>query len=257
MTANMSPENVEKNFKPSGTSYPLAIRLTGKFKTAFPDGAPKDTAATEEKKDEEKKDDEKKAEENKPESLKESKQDGVVVLFGDSDLLYDQFCVQIQNFFGQRIMTPFNGNLSLIQNLVEQMSGDSDLISVRSRATINRPFTVVAQMQEEAQRKFRDRVVQLEQKVNETRTKLNELQAKKEGNQRFIMSPEQQKEVENLRREEAQANKDLKNVRRELRQGIDWLETKTKLMNILGMPGVVVLAGLAVAYVKRSRTAAK
>jgi hypothetical protein len=86
---------------------------------------------------------------------------------------------------------------------------------------------------------------------------LSELQAKKEGNQRFFMSPEQQKEIENLRKEEAETNKRLKNVRRELRQGIDWLETKTKLINILAMPIVVVLAGLAVAYVKRSRTAAK
>jgi ABC-type uncharacterized transport system involved in gliding motility auxiliary subunit len=251
MMANMNPESIEKSFKSSGTSYALAIRLTGKFKTAFPDGAPKEAAG------EEKKDDGKKAEEKKPETLKESKQDGVVVLFADSDLLYDQFCVQVQNIFGQRFITPFNGNLSLIQNLVEQMSGDSDLIAVRSRASISRPFTVVAQMQEEAQRKFRERETQLVEQVNETKRKLNELQTKKEGSQRFIMSPEQQQEIEKLRKEEAQANKDLKLVRKDLREGIDWLETKTKLINILAMPLVVVLAGLSVAYVKRSRTAAK
>src|SRR5215471_17751077 len=48
--ANLSGANVLKEFKPSGTSYKLAIRLTGKFKTAFPNGPP------EEKKEEEKKD---------------------------------------------------------------------------------------------------------------------------------------------------------------------------------------------------------
>ena len=31
---------IMKEFKPSGVSYNLAIRLTGKFKTAFPDGLP-------------------------------------------------------------------------------------------------------------------------------------------------------------------------------------------------------------------------
>ena len=55
--ANLSAESVIKDFKPSGTEYALAVRLTGKFKTAFPDGKPED------KKDEEKKDGEKKADE--------------------------------------------------------------------------------------------------------------------------------------------------------------------------------------------------
>ena len=45
MMANFSPENIMKDFKPSGTEYALAIRLTGKFKTAFPDGKPKDKDA--------------------------------------------------------------------------------------------------------------------------------------------------------------------------------------------------------------------
>ncbi len=40
MLANLSGESIMKEFKPSGVNYNLAIRLTGKFKTAFPDGAP-------------------------------------------------------------------------------------------------------------------------------------------------------------------------------------------------------------------------
>ena len=51
MTANFSGENILKEFKPSGIEYALAVRLNGKFKTAFPDGKP------EEKKDEAAKDD--------------------------------------------------------------------------------------------------------------------------------------------------------------------------------------------------------
>ena len=42
MLANLSGESIMKEFKPSGVNYNLAIRLTGKFKTAFPDGAPQD-----------------------------------------------------------------------------------------------------------------------------------------------------------------------------------------------------------------------
>ena len=40
--ANMAGESILKDFKPSGTEYAPAIRLTGKFKTAFPNGKPED-----------------------------------------------------------------------------------------------------------------------------------------------------------------------------------------------------------------------
>src|SRR5213079_703982 len=33
-------EETIKNLQPSGNEYPLGLRLTGKFKTAFPNGAP-------------------------------------------------------------------------------------------------------------------------------------------------------------------------------------------------------------------------
>src|SRR6266852_3055878 len=38
--ATTQGEAAVREFKPSGTEYPLAIRLTGKFKTAFPEGRP-------------------------------------------------------------------------------------------------------------------------------------------------------------------------------------------------------------------------
>src|SRR5580704_9071774 len=40
MMASMGGASVLSGFKPSGVNYKLAIRLTGKFKTAFPDGSP-------------------------------------------------------------------------------------------------------------------------------------------------------------------------------------------------------------------------
>src|SRR6266436_6252409 len=98
--ANLAGENVMKEFKPSGKEYALAVRLAGKFKTAFPNGKP------EEKKDEEKKDGDKKPEEKaaekKPDdSLKETKTDNVVVLVGDADMLFDHFALrQMQTPFG-------------------------------------------------------------------------------------------------------------------------------------------------------------
>ena len=40
LMATADSEQVYRNFKPTGTEYPLAVQLSGKFKTAFPDGKP-------------------------------------------------------------------------------------------------------------------------------------------------------------------------------------------------------------------------
>ncbi|HUD84295.1 MAG TPA: GldG family protein, partial [Candidatus Saccharimonadales bacterium] len=41
VTASIGAEQIVKDFKSANISYDLAVRLTGKFKTAFPDGPPK------------------------------------------------------------------------------------------------------------------------------------------------------------------------------------------------------------------------
>jgi ABC-type uncharacterized transport system involved in gliding motility auxiliary subunit len=170
--AHLSGENVMKEFKPSGTQYALAIRLTGKFKTAFPSGRPEDKK-DDEKKDTDKKDGDKKSEEKKPDdSLKETKQDNAVILVGDADMIVDHFTLrQVQTPFGT-LSQLMNGNLNFAQNAVEQFAGDSNLIGVRSRATQNRPFEKVKQMEATANERFQSEIKRLEESKNEAQRKI-------------------------------------------------------------------------------------
>jgi ABC-type uncharacterized transport system involved in gliding motility auxiliary subunit len=244
-----------RDFVPSGKEYALAVRLTGQFKTAFPNGKP---AGPADSKDEEDKAKDPKAAaaakaDTKDDSLKVSQKDGVVVLVGDTDLLYDQFAVRIQNFFGQRLATPFNGNLNFLQNVVEQMMGDSNLIAVRSRAVQSRPFTRVKEIQAQAEEQYRTRIGQLTKDLEDAQQKLGELEQNKDKNQRFILSPEQQAEIKRFHDKEAQAKRDLKQVRKD----IDSLENRLKWINIAGMPFLVTAAGISLALLKRKQTAAK
>jgi ABC-type uncharacterized transport system involved in gliding motility auxiliary subunit len=233
----------------------LAVRLVGKFKTAFPDGKPKDATPAEENKDEKK--DEKKDQPAEP-GLKESKQDTAVILVGDSDILADQFGAQVFSFAGQKIMQPLNGNFNFFQNAIEQLSGDNNLIAVRSRATQKRPFTRVAEIEAKAQDKFREKIQQLQKSKEEAQTRFNELQkTKQDANQRFIVSPEQQAEIDKLRQKQAEVNRDLKKVNKDLRKEVNSLENSLKWANILGMPAAVALAGIVLALLKRKKTAAK
>jgi ABC-type uncharacterized transport system involved in gliding motility auxiliary subunit len=247
--------SADKDFKPGDKELTLALRLTGKFKTAFPDGKPgEDPKPAEPKKE----GDATPAVAATPEALKESQTDGVVILVGDTDLLYDQFSVQVQNFFGQKMVQPFNGNLSLLQNLVEQLMGDNDLIRVRSRGVQRREFEVVKNIQAEAEKRYMAKIKSLEDDAAETQRKLNDLMSNREAkNQRVILPPDIQKEIADLRAKEARTNKELKDVRKQLRKDIDALENRLKWINIAGMPVLVAMAGVSLALINRKKTAAK
>jgi ABC-type uncharacterized transport system involved in gliding motility auxiliary subunit len=242
----------DKDFRPSGTEHRLAVRLTGRFKTAFPEGKPGGVGAADDE-------DEGGAEGGDGGAgLKESVKETSVVLVGDSDLLYDPVAAQVQNLFGQRIVIPQNGNLNFGQSLVELLAGDSNLVEVRSRASLNRPFTMVKQMEAKAQDNYRSRIRDLENSLQETQARLNELQrTRQDGQQRFILSPEQQQELENFRRREAEVKRDLKELRRNLRREVDALENRLKWINIALMPLLVTVSGIGVALVKRKKTAAQ
>lgn len=255
--ANLAGENILKEFKPSGKEYALAVRLTGKFKTAFPSGKP------EEKKDEEKKDGDKKPEEKAAEkktddSLKESKENNSVILVGDADMLSDRVALQpVQSIFGTYYQ-PANGNLNFCQNAVEQMTGDDNLINVRSRATTDRPLTKIRDMESAAQQRFQSEIKQLEDSGQEAQRKINELQqAKKDKDQRFILSPEQQAELTKLRQQEAETRKHLKQVQKDLHKEVVSLQTRVKWINILAVPVAVAASGVVLAGVKSRKTSAK
>jgi ABC-type uncharacterized transport system involved in gliding motility auxiliary subunit len=246
MLGAISGDNVMKEFKPSGTSYAMAIRLTGKFKTAFPNGKPQDAA-----------DGTNQLPGGAP-SLKESTQDTAVVLVGSSDMFANEFSMQqIQTPFGV-LNQPRNGNLNLAESMVENLAGDSDLIAIRSRATTSHPFTRIEAMKAKAEEANNSKIQEYEQSLQDTREKLAELQKSKDpSQQRFILSPEQQAEIEKLRKKESETNQALKQQRKELARDINSTENWLKWGNIIGMPLVVAVSGLGLAGLKRRRTSAK
>ena len=67
------------------------------------------------------------------------------------------------------------------------------------------------------------------------------------------MTPEQQLEIENFRKRVAETRKELKELRKNLRQDAEALVFWTKVANIALVPLLVVLLGLAVFFVKRRK----
>jgi ABC-type uncharacterized transport system involved in gliding motility auxiliary subunit len=245
---------VERNFKPSGAEYALAVKLEGKFKTAFPQwqpgtvpGSPEAAPGTEPPPDP-----------GAAPGLQASSAPTTVYLVGDVDMLFDPLAVaEVPTPFGRPVAVPANGNIDLAQSMIEQLAGGDELAAVRSRASRDRPFTVVKRLQAEAEGKFRDKISELEQGLNETQARLAELERVKDAGQQFILTPEQQEEIKAFRRQEARAKKELKEVRKTLRREVDALEQRVKWSNILAMPLIVAAAGLLIAFFRHRRQSAR
>ena len=246
IVSTVSGDAAMKGFKSDEKARPLAMRLTGKFKTAFPEGKPK----SDDKKAAEKKD-------GNETALKESAGENSLILVADVDMLNDGAAVDVQEVFGRRVVVPSNGNLAFAQSMVEQFASGEALSSLRSRADAFRPLTVVREMQARAQEQYLGRLKALEDELQKTTEKLQEMQKARGAAAKgaLIMTPEQQAEIENFRTRATETRRELKELRKNLRQDAEALVFWTKLVNIALMPLLVILAGLAVFFIRRKKQA--
>ena len=258
MTAQMGSDAVRKQLKSHPGQFSLAVRLTGRFKTAFPDGRPAPSEKEQPKPDPSP--DPAASPSPSPSggpARKEGNADAVVVLVGDSDFVYDEIAGRAEQALNQTIFVPSNGNLNFIESCIEELAGDSNLIGIRSRASGNRPFIVVKRMEARAQEKYQNKIDELETSLADTRQKLSDLQGGKQTDEQTVLSPEQQAEIKKFHASEAKINQELKQVRKNLRQEIDSLQNKLKWLNLLGMPVLVTIVGLTLAGIKRRKRAAR
>ena len=167
--------------------------------------------------------------------------------------------MDVQEVFGRRIVVPSNGNLALALGMVEQLASGNDLISLRSRTSSFRPLTVVRELEAEAQKQYFGKVQALEDELQKTNAKLQELQKAQgsAGKGGQILSGEQQAELERFRKRVAETRLELKEVRKNLRQDAESLVFFTKVVNIALMPILVALVGLGIALIRRRRTEAR
>lgn len=228
------------------TIHDMAIRLTGTFPTAFPDGAPeKQGDATEKTAG--------RPEKSTPASPVLTSGRSAVVLVADADLLHNGLCVQEIDLMGRKLLQQTSDNVSFVHNLVDNLTGDMNLLSVRSLGIKSRPFTVIQNLRARATEEYQTRIGQLQKDLNDINREMNDLQRAKNPDQRFVLTPEQEAKLQEAQRRKAQTAKELKIVRKEFRKDIERLQNGLKFANIAAVPLAVALTGIIVALIKRRR----
>jgi len=228
-----NPADLLTGFNPTGDRYPLAVRISGEAASAYekaPEGM--DSSAYQAK----------------------SGESGInVIIFADTDVLSDRLWVQKQPFLGQNLVNAFADNGNIVVNAVDNLLGNRDLISIRTRASSVRPFERVNALQVQAEREYRATEERLQQELADTERKLTELQSAREGDDLRVLSEEQQAEVRRFLDRKLEIRRELRQVQHDLQVDIDRLGTRLKLYNIVLVPLLVILVAVIYSLRRRKR----
>jgi ABC-type uncharacterized transport system involved in gliding motility auxiliary subunit len=250
------PVALLRAYKPGSKALILAARLTGETKTAFPDGLPK----PDEKKDEKAalpgkaaakatpKPDEKAAAAAEPQ-LKTGRLN--IILVADSDMLADQFWVEMRDLGGQRIPLPHAHNAAFVLNAIENLSGGEALTGLRGRGIDDRPFDKVDEIRRDGERKFRATEETLQTKLKDVQEQLANVETKGDG--KIILADKDKQAIETFKREMLDVRRELRDVKLAMRKDIDRLDGVLKVVNIAGVPALIGFGALGLAWSRRRR----
>ena len=230
----MGPQDLSNQLEVKEQERSFATLLTGKFPSAFTE---------------------------RPANIKddtkhrtEAASEAAVVAIADVDFIHDSNAVERMRFINQIIMRPRNDNLNFVMNAAEALGGSQDLIGIRKSGRIQRPFTKVIELQQEAQKRWKAEDEKLSKQLNELQAKLRDLQSQRTDNNQALLSPEQQREIQRFREQEADIRTQRRRVRKNLREDIENLGRTLIAINLLLVPSIVTGLGISVFY-RRSKRA--
>jgi ABC-type uncharacterized transport system involved in gliding motility auxiliary subunit len=239
--ALVDPSTLRDGFKSTGIRYTIAARITGPVDSAYPNGPPPDL---------------------KPVAgppiahLAKSSTPANIVVIADTDFLMDYLWVQQRELLGQRIAQAFANNGDLIANVLDNLSGSGALISIRGRASFSRPFERIDALKRQADDRLRAKALELQSELQQTESKLTELQSKRNDQSSIMLSPEQEEELKRFTAEKTRVRKELRETQRGLDVDINRLGARLKVINIALAPLVVAIAGVLILSMRRRRRAA-
>ena len=210
---------------PGGKQLPLAIKVSGSFESNFPaapNGSSEDVIAKG--------------------HLSKSVKPGTIIAFSDVDFMADDYSAVSQNLFGTDIVNFLNDNQTLAINSLDNLTGNADLIALRSRGRFTRPFSKVQRIEADAQDKYKDVEKEFQAVVDQANERLSKIQSgvKSEGKSAF-MNQALLTEIQKIRDERRDAQRDLRKVRLALRQDKEFLGSVLFVANTFLVPVFLIV----------------
>lgn len=177
------------------------------------------------------------------------RQPATVLVFADVDFISDPLAFQ---------QTPFgaiaaNDNHKVLLNAVDYLFGSEELMKVRSKATISRPFTLFDEIEAQANRDVLEREKKLRADVDRFQEELREKQSSVSSRNAALFQKKVQDEVDELNRKIRDSNAELREIRKQKRAALEGEETFVRFTTLGLTPALVLVLGLGLFFRRRLR----
>ncbi|MBL7665189.1 MAG: GldG family protein [Bacteriovoracaceae bacterium] len=203
-----SPQTVIERFREGDKPVIIAARLDGNFPAAFSETkVPADRKA------------------------------GSVVLVADQDFLRNEFAFS-REFLGAR---PANDNVAFLLNNLDALTGSQDLMEIRSRGTVTRPFTTIQKIQLASDQETIGKVSSINASIARFQSELSGLASKANENNLGVIQSEGLRKQKELQQEIARMKRELREVKRAGRERVEQIGSALYFFNVAAVPIFLVI----------------
>jgi ABC-type uncharacterized transport system involved in gliding motility auxiliary subunit len=218
------PSILLERFIKGSVPIPLAFKIMGRFKSAYSENKSKGHMSI-------------------------SKDEGAIIAFSDVDFISDQVAFS-QTELGVGFS---NDNAVIFLNAVEELLGQTDLMSIRSKGRFNRNFDLIDSLEVEAQLQTKARSEKIKADLEQFQKKLDGLEGSATGNTKNAALEKERKE---LIAKMVTYRSELREIRRQEREKIETIGKVLQYFNTLAAPALFSIVGLLV-YFRRKKNISK
>lgn len=241
-----NPEAMNRAVADGTEPLMLACRISGKLTTNFPDGPPAAVAEEEDEGEDESAGESAEEEIEPGPVLKEASPEASVIVVADVDMISNMLAYE-QTFFG---MAQSGDNASLILNALDFLGGSSSLIKIRSRGQFQRPFTLVDEIEKQAEEATSAEVDAVNAKIAQYEKRLEELGETADEENIKLVESAALAERQNVEEEIRAARKELRRLSASKREAIESLGSTLQTLNMVFAPAVVLLIAIVIAVIR-------
>ncbi len=223
-----------QDFKPSGINYNLAVRIEGQAESLYEELNRKVKLGI-----------------NNANHIQDG--DINVILVADVDFLEDQFWVNVKDYFGEELLTPFANNAAFVINAMENLSGASSLASLRARGIVEKPFVLIEELELKSEKLFREKERLLAGELKVLEDRMMSLESNAGGT--VVLGEEDLDLFKNFRQKAKDVQQELRDVKLNLREDINRVNLIIKVVNIAGVPILFCSFGLLYFIIRRYKSA--
>jgi ABC-2 type transport system permease protein len=236
----LDPSSLMSKFIEGNKPVSMGYLITGHLKSSFPDGIEIEVKADEESSDETKDPNDVKKIKKRIKGLTEAQEDCAVVVFADVDFISDSIAYQ-NSFFGKIVV---GDNSALVLNAIDDLSGSSDLVSIRSRGNFKRPFVVVDEIEMQAEEETREEVAKINAQIAGFQSELQSILASAKKGQEEVLGSSILQKQRDIELKQRRAQRQLNEVKLTRRERIEHLGNILRGFNMLMAPAVILVIAI-------------